>query len=236
MVEGSWTLVKTSNNSIQSLAREIERALKSCDSQTALEMRRVRREYQEKIALWPAELVIKLGLELIKDSKVIQRILAYELIHHHKLAAQSLNSGNLRLLGQGIDNWATVDTFACYLSGPAWRRKQISDSVIKSWYRSKDFWWRRAAIVSSVALNLRARGGSGDAVRTLAICQLAIDDHDDMVVKAMSWALRALSTRHPDAVEDFLLKNESHLASRVLREVRNKLRTGLKNPKSKGRR
>jgi 3-methyladenine DNA glycosylase AlkD len=56
-------------------------------------------------------------------------------------------------------------------------------------------------------------------------------DHEDMVVKALSWALRALAVHDPAAVRAFLEENEVVLAARVKREVRNKLRTGLKNPK-----
>jgi 3-methyladenine DNA glycosylase AlkD len=52
-----------------------------------------------------------------------------------------------------------------------------------------------------------------------------------MVVKALSWALRELSKRDPEAAEQFLEEHQGVLASRVLREVRNKLSTGLKNPR-----
>jgi 3-methyladenine DNA glycosylase AlkD len=47
----------------------------------------------------------------------------------------------------------------------------------------------------------------------------------------MSWALRELAKRDPDEVQRFLGDHESVLAPRVLREVRNKLTTGLKNPR-----
>jgi 3-methyladenine DNA glycosylase AlkD len=50
-------------------------------------------------------------------------------------------------------------------------------------------------------------------------------------VKAMSWALRELSRRDPDAVRSFLLEYKGALASRVVREVNTKLTTGLKNPR-----
>ena len=93
-----------------------------------------------------------------------------------------------------------------------------------------DLWWRRAALVSTVALNVRSHGGTGDIARTLAICRLLVEDHEDMVVKALSWALRELVAHDPHAVEEFLQDHESVLAARVNREVRNKLTTGLKNP------
>jgi 3-methyladenine DNA glycosylase AlkD len=59
-----------------------------------------------------------------------------------------------------------------------------------------------------------------------------VDDRDDMVVKALSWALRELSKRDPAAVAAFISENQTRLAPRVLREVGNKLKTGLKNPKT----
>ena len=60
-----------------------------------------------------------------------------------------------------------------------------------------------------------------------------VRDHDDMVVKAMSWALRALVAHDPDAVGQFLDEHEELLAARIKREVRNKLSTGLKTPRRK---
>ena len=142
----------------------------------------------------------------------------------------SLDAKKLERLGKGIDNWAAVDTFACYLAGPAWRERQVADKLIHGWARSPDRWWRRAALVSTVALNNKARGGSGDAQRTLKVCEMLVNDRDDMVVKAMSWALRELAKRDQAAVRDFLRDHEKFLAPRVIREVNNKLRTGLKNP------
>ena len=159
------------------------------------------------------------------------RFLAYELVQHHAAAAASLDPKNIELLGHGIDSWGAVDMFACYLSGPAWREQQLPDSLIASWARSKDRWWRRAAVVSTVPLNNKARGGKGDVKRTLDICRLVTDDRDDMVVKALSWTLRELSKKDANAVKTFVSENQTRLSPRVLREVRNKLTTGLKNPR-----
>jgi 3-methyladenine DNA glycosylase AlkD len=82
-----------------------------------------------------------------------------------------------------------------------------------------------------VALNVRSKGGKGDIHRTLAICLLLVDDHEDMVVKAMSWALRELVVHDHEAVLKFLDEHKQKLAPRVNREVRNKLTTGLKTPR-----
>ena len=54
-----------------------------------------------------------------------------------------------------------------------------------------------------------------------------------MVIKALSWALRALVVHDAGAVRQFLADHEDRLAARVKREVRHKLTTGLKNPRRK---
>jgi len=71
----------------------------------------------------------------------------------------------------------------------------------------------------------------GDTRRTLAVCILLLDDRDDMVVKAMSWALRELSKINPVSVKEFVANENHRLAARIKREVDNKLITGKKNPK-----
>lgn len=103
--------------------------------------------------------------------------------------------------------------------------------MIHGWARSPDSWWRRAALVCTVALNSKARRGTGDTPRTLAVCKLLLTDRDDMVVKAMSWALRELIPHYREALEAFVARHENELAARVVREVRTKLATGLKNPR-----
>jgi len=109
----------------------------------------------------------------------------------------------------------------------------VSDAFFAKWAKAQNRWLRRAAVVSPVPLNVKSHGGAGDAPRTLAVCDLLIADRDDMVVKAVSWALRALSVREPDIVTDYIAENRERLARRVIREVENKLRSCLKNPKGR---
>lgn len=176
--------------------------------------------------------MLKLVMELVRNYNY--RSLPYELIEKHKAAYRSLRAEDLVELGQGINSWWSVDSFARTLAGPVWRDGQAPDELIHTWACSPDRWWRRAALVSTVALNVRSRGGYGDVPRTLAVCRQLAHDHDDMVLKALSWALRELVPHDPQAVEDFLNEYNHTLAPRVKREVRNKLATGLKNPHPHG--
>jgi 3-methyladenine DNA glycosylase AlkD len=189
------------------------------------------RKYSNLVHKAPPEYVLAFAHELIFTFG--HRWQAYELIAAHKAAFLSLRAGELEQFGQGINSWWTTDSFARTLSGPAWRDGLVSDELIVRWAKSPDLWWRRAALVSTVAFNIRSQGGKGHVVRTLSICRMLVADHEDMVVKALSWALRELVYFDPQAVEGFIREHESVLASRVKREVGSKLRTGLKNPRRK---
>lgn len=214
---------------------DLDAAVAGLHAATAESLRALRREYSRRVRGSPPPPVLRLAYRLLERGGSAGRFIAYELVHHHRAALASLGEREIVRLGRGLDGWGDVDAFACYLAGPAWRERQIPDAVIRRWARSPDRWWRRAALVSTVPLNSRARGGRGDARRTLAVCRLLTADRDDMVVKALSWALRELAKREPGAVESFLAERGRALAPRVLREVHNKLTTGLKNPRRAAR-
>jgi len=206
---------------------ELIRRLRSVPSNTAA-LRAERKRISKEIAALDRAAVLELAHHLIAAR--IPRFVAYELILNHKPAMESITPTDVERLGRGLAHWGDVDAFACIISGPAWRLGRIPDLFIRAWARSDDWAWRRAALVSTVPLNSRAPGGTGDSRRTLAICRILIADRHDLIVKALSWALRALAKRDPQSVRQFLAVNPNRLAPRVIREVNNKLATGLKNP------
>jgi 3-methyladenine DNA glycosylase AlkD len=216
---------------VQSVAAEIVVRLRALPNGKTATIRALRREYSKRLAKESPEVVRGAALILLRQPEFLYRFVAYELVTHHRATLQSLTGKDLEHFGKGIASWEAVDTFASYVSGPAWREKQVPDRVIHGWARSADRWWRRAALVSTVPLNNKARGGRGDTERTLAVCGLLVSDPDDMVVKALSWALRELAKRDPAVVRAFLKEHDAVLAKRVVREVTNKLKTRLKNPK-----
>jgi len=236
----------------QRLAREIERKLHgvarphragtvdghSASSMQVLgvtvpDLRTIVREIAQRIRGDDPELVIDLASQLASLGTLEARQVAYELLGRRRDARARLGTRAVEALGRGNDNWKSVDVFSCEVAGPCWREGRVTDAALQRWARSRDRWWRRTALVATVPLNMKSRGGLGDAPRTLDICALCADDRDDMVVKACSWALRELGARDPAAVRAFLRTHKGVLAPRVLREVRNKLKSGLKNPRTK---
>jgi len=218
---------------VRETAAEIQSQLQALPIGNTPSVRAVMRAFSRGLRSEDGHFVMQIGKALRREHGYWS--VAYELIAAHRGAFRLLGEMELEELGQGLDSWWSVDGFARTLSGPAWREGLVGDGLILRWARRSDKWWRRAALVSTVALNVRSRGGKGDVPRTLTICGLLVDDHEDMVEKALSWALRELVVHDAQAITDFVDKYEAMLGSRVKREVRNKLRTGLKSPRRKAR-
>jgi 3-methyladenine DNA glycosylase AlkD len=216
---------------VASLADEIKRQLAALPDSSTPHVRQLRRHYSRLLASTSASNVLGIA-EALLDQPIshTRRFVAYELIASHRAARSAVDADHLERLADGMADWGAVDTFSCLLAGPAWRAGLVSDEVIATWALSPSRWWRRAALVSTTTLH--ARGASFDAQRTLRIATLLASDRDDMVVKAMSWALRDLSKRDPEAVRGFLAQHQ--LAPRVVREVTSKLTTGLKTARRVG--
>lgn len=197
------------------------------------ELRKVVRALAKELKPAPPERVVEIAQAIVDAGGFESRQVAYEIIKKHPDAPDILSRKHLESLGAGMDNWASVDSFSCDVSGPAWREHRVRDAAVRAWARSKDRWWRRCALASTIALNMPSRGGSGDLPRTLEVCEMLADDSDEMVAKGLSWALRTLILVDPGEVEAFLDRHEEVLARRVIREVRNKLTTGRKTPGKK---
>ncbi len=217
------------NFEYKKLAKDIFDDIQKLQVNNTPNLRIIRKKYSKKLDNAAPEQILDFARYFINNYNY--RWIAFELIRYHKTAIKLIGVKELEEFGKEINSWGAVDSFAGFLAGPAWQHGQISDELINDWIHSEDRWWRRTALVCTVALNRRSMGGTGDTIRTLNVCRLLVDDKDDMVVKAMSWALRELIPHNVDAVREFIKKHNNVLASRVKREVNNKLTTGLKNPK-----
>lgn len=175
------------------------------------------------------EEVMRLASDLIGSGLHEGRQVAYELLERHKATRGQLSRAELEALGAGMDNWVSVDTFSVLLAGASLRRGLLTRADLLDWSGRPDRWWRRAALVTTTGWNQRSRGGRGNVADTLAVCLAQLADRDELVVKAMSWALRDCVVWDPEAVRAFLGEHEAALAARARREVRKKLETGRKN-------
>ncbi|HTD17491.1 MAG TPA: DNA alkylation repair protein [Chthoniobacterales bacterium] len=193
---------------------EVEKEILSARSSTVPVLRAIRKTISRKINLLDRQIVIEAALALISRKRV-HRFIPYEIVQNHPGAMEGISWAEIEQLGEGMASWSEVDSFGCFVSGPAWAAERIRDAKVKGWAKSFDRWHRRAALVSTLALN-DCPVARDSTKRTLEICRMLISDRDDMVVKAMSWALRRLGTVDPEASRNFINQHKEQLASRIV--------------------
>jgi 3-methyladenine DNA glycosylase AlkD len=196
---------------------------------SATQLRAVIREMRRRYAGWTEQQWLAFCQALVDRSIFECQAFAYEVIGRDEKLLRALDRQQLKGLMKNLDNWGSVDQFGVGIHGILWRRGVVTDGDIVALLESDNHWMRRLAVVSTVALNLKSRGGTGDTERTLRVCEAVAGDRHDMLQKALSWSLRELSKRDPGAVSEFLQKHHQILAGRVIREVNHKLRFGTKN-------
>jgi len=206
----------------------IRRDLASLPHLNAQSVRRVGASHSKAFESQSPKTLYRTVCSLLENGTWAHRVIAWELLASRRDAFKLLSDKEVEKMARGLNDWGSVDLFGVTVLGQAWREGLVSDHKIHSWAKSNDRWRRRLALVATVPLNLKSRGGKGDWDRTLQVCTMLLDDRDDMVVKAMSWALRELAKREPQIIAEFVDLHADRLAARVKREVNTKLRTGRK--------
>jgi 3-methyladenine DNA glycosylase AlkD len=189
-------------------------------------VRAVRRRWSATLKSAPAEQVLAIARDLERAAGQGGRWVAYELIRFHRAAFDTVSAAEVEAFAGRAQSWGAVDALGTILAGPLWGKGGLADTAVVAWSKSPDRWRRRLALVATV-------GAKADVAHTLPLCRCLAADRDDMVEKAMSWALRELSRRDRAAVEAFMAEMDGSLAARVKREVRHKLATGLKSGRNR---
>jgi 3-methyladenine DNA glycosylase AlkD len=189
-------------------------------------LRAVRKQWSKTLKDADAEVVIEVARLLERSAAQSLKWPAYELVRFHPGAFAALTEAQIVDFAGRIASWYATDAFGTILTGALWAKGRLPDALIDRWSRADDRWLRRSALVATVGRNASVPSPAA----TLAICLRLAGDADDMVEKAVSWALRYLSQKEPEVVASFMAEHGEKFRPRVKREVRNKLSTGLKNP------
>src|ERR1700682_6334551 len=115
---------------VPELLAQIEARLKALPDPKAEPIRRIRRDVSRMLITGPSSTILAIAFRLLVRGGWAGRCVAYELVSHHKPVLASLGPSELEQLGKNLDSWGAVDTFACYLSGPAWRDGQVPDALV----------------------------------------------------------------------------------------------------------
>jgi len=162
-----------------------------------------------------------------------ERLLVIYLLGHYKRCIPGLTWAHFERWRQDLDNWEVTDGLGQWvlafwlLEDPKARLAHLRNLIA-----DEDVWCRRLALVATVPIN---RGHTDLTIPdlTLELVDRVKEERHPMITKAVSWALRGMTKTHPDQVAAYLEENRELLAAHVVREVTNKLRTGLKRGKAK---
>ena len=160
-----------------------------------------------------------------------ERILAMELLQSDRRLIPKLDWDHFDRWRRRSKNWALNDMLGTRVLAP-WMLAEPESRLdhLQGLIEDTDLWSRRLALVATCPIN---RGHTGLTIPelTLALVGRVKAERDPMITKAVSWALRELSKTHPGSVAEYLDREREALAAHVVREVQNKLRTGLKSGK-----
>jgi len=117
------------------------------------------------------------------------------------------------LAGNRSANWATTDTICGLLIGPLVVGHPQLASQLAQWAGDRNMWVRRASIVGLIPIV--RRGGALDILyrtaRTLHV------DQEDLIQKAVGWALREAGKSDMDRLERYLRDNGPRIPRTTVR-------------------
>ena len=158
-----------------------------------------------------------------------ERLVALELLQHYPDSIRQLSWEHFHHWRRDLDSWELTDVLGLGVLG-VWVAADREHRAQRLWDLTADehVWSRRLGLVGGIGLH-RAQQTVECAKLALQMVDQVKEDRHPAITKAVSWALRALGTRHPQEVLAYLEENEDLLARHIVREVTNKLTTGRKD-------
>jgi len=157
------------------------------------------------------------------------RSLAQELLMAHKKFLRQFDWKVGEFWLKDVDNWSHCDVLSTQILGflVLWDKSYLNN--LKSYLKKPGRWHRRAGIVSLLQLIRKREIKAKEVLRMIDEIK---NDKDPMIQKAISWVLREMiRAGFNQEVDVYLHQNKNIFATYVIREVDNKLRTGLKSGK-----
>lgn len=112
--------------------------------------------------------------------------------------------------------WALVDFLAIQIAGPLVVRFPKLATVLDRWAADRDFWVRRAAMLT---LLLPLRRGEGDFERFSRYADGMLEEKEFFIRKAIGWVLRETGKKRPELVDAWLAPRTHRASGVTVREA-----------------
>ena len=173
---------------------------------TAPDIRRIAKKFNQEIFLQELTKLIRNPIHEVRLCALIILVNKYnkeepDRIYHYYL--KHLNS---------VNNWDLVDASAPHIIGDYLYKNPEKSKILFEFSSSENLWVRRIGIVSTFAFIK-----NNEFNKTLEIAKLLLNDHHDLIHKAMGWMLREIYKRDEGLIKRFLRQNYAQIPRTTLR-------------------
>jgi len=184
------------------------------------QVRELARLAYRELKSWPAADRDRFAAELWKSGMLEEGVLV---THVYRRFAKSCDVREFQMFEQWLDkyvaNWSHCDGVSTWLIAASIANRPELVSRLPPWTKSKNRWKRRSAAVSLIQ-----EAKQGRNIATICrICDLLLNDPDDMVQKGVGWLLKETYPRRPEEVLAFLGPWKSRAPRRALRLAAEKM-------------
>jgi 3-methyladenine DNA glycosylase AlkD len=164
---------------------------------------------------WSVEDAMSFADRLIADRYLEVKAVGIEVVARYRrdFTPRLLRTWKAWLAANHSANWATTDLMCGALIGPLLVEHPELAARMREWARSRNMWVRRASIVGLIPP--ARRGGSLDLLYEIASRLHA--DREDLIQKAVGWALREAGKADLPRLERYLRANGPAIPRTTLR-------------------
>ena len=174
----------------------------------------------------PIEYVLTVCEELLEQRRWAMGVIAYDFANRIK----NKYDDNTFAIFEGwlekyVRGWGDCDDFCTHAFGELiCQNTKLTEKTI-AWTKRDEFWMRRAA---AVVLLLPIRRDIYKEINPLHVSDILMNDEHYLVLKGYGWMLKMLSTKEPELVFDYLMKNKAVMPRVAYRYALEKMDTNKK--------
>lgn len=184
------------------------------------QVRELARHTYLELKQWPVADRDRFVTELWKSGMLEEGVLV---THVYRRFASTCDVREFAMFEEWIDryvtNWSNCDGVSTWLIAASIANRPELVNKLGPWTKSKNRWKRRSAAVSLIQEAKQGR----NAETIFRICDLLLNDTDDMVQKGVGWLLKETYPKRPQKVLGFLDPWRSRAPRLVLRLASEKM-------------
>jgi len=173
---------------------------------TVPDIRRIAKKFSQEISLQELTKLIQSPIHEVRLCALIILVNKYKKKDYDRIYQYYLKHIS------SVNNWDLVDTSAPHIVGDYLYKNPEKSKILLEFSHSENLWIRRISIVSTFAFI-----NNNEFKKTLEISKLLLNDHHDLIHKAVGWMLREIYKKDEHLIKRFLRQNYAQIPRTTLR-------------------